>query len=70
MTLKLHEELLLLALREREGTTHWGVWPTAVGAALLAELVAAGRVALRPGYGCGSISPGLQVLANHGSSGP
>ena len=22
------------------------------------------------GYGCGSISPGLQVLLNHGSSGP
>ena len=47
MTLKLHEELLLLALREREGTAHWVAWPTAVGAALLAELVEAGRVALR-----------------------
>jgi SAM-dependent methyltransferase len=48
MTLKLHEELLLLALREREGTTMGDAWPTAIGAALLAELVAAGRVALRP----------------------
>ena len=48
MTLKLHQELLLLALREREGTVHSGAWPTAVGAAMLAELVAAGRVALRP----------------------
>ncbi len=48
MTLKLHEELLLLALREREGTTHSAAWPTAMGAALLADLVAAGRVALRP----------------------
>jgi len=46
MSMRLHEELLLLALREREGTTHWVSWPTAVGAALLAELVAAGRVAL------------------------
>jgi golgi phosphoprotein 3 len=48
MTLKLHEELLLLALRECEGTTMGDAWPTAIGAALLAELVAAGRVALRP----------------------
>lgn len=48
MRLRLHEELLLLALRESEGTTHWVAWPTAVGAALLAELVADGRVTLRP----------------------
>ncbi|MHB8077961.1 MAG: GOLPH3/VPS74 family protein [Candidatus Krumholzibacteriia bacterium] len=47
MPLKLHEELFLLALREREGTTHGVAWPTAVGAALLAELVEAGRVDLR-----------------------
>jgi golgi phosphoprotein 3 len=48
MSLRLHEELLLLALREREGTTLCAAWPTAIGAALLAELVAAGRVTLRP----------------------
>ncbi len=47
--LGLHHELLLLALRDREGTTHgYGAYVNALGAAVLGELVAQGRVALAP----------------------
>lgn len=46
MTLKLHEEILLLALREHEGTTVNAAWPTALGAAVLGELLETGRAKL------------------------
>ncbi len=47
--LRLHEEVLLLVLREREGTPHDAATSIhAVGAALLGELIDAGRVALVP----------------------
>ena len=48
MALRLHEELMLLVVREREGTLHSVAWPTALGAALLADLVEAGRLAIVP----------------------
>lgn len=45
--LTLPEEFLLLALRNREGTTHtYGTYVHALGAAVLAELAAAERVTL------------------------
>jgi golgi phosphoprotein 3 len=46
--LYLHEELLLLALRDREGTLDWkaGWMAYGLGGALLTELVLAGRVRL------------------------
>lgn len=45
--LGLHHELLLLALRDHKGTTYtYGTYVQALGGALLAELAAAGRVAL------------------------
>jgi len=48
-TLGLHHELLLLALRDRQGTTYtYGTYVHALGAAVLAELIEAGRLALAP----------------------
>jgi hypothetical protein len=46
--LPLHEELLLLALRNREGTLHWraGNYRFALGGAIVAELLLAGRIGL------------------------
>lgn len=47
-SLHLYEELLLLALRDREGTIASGAWAQqALGGALLAELVLEGRVSVR-----------------------
>lgn len=41
----LHEEVLLLALRDREGTNESGVWlDKALGGAILAELLLSGRL--------------------------
>ncbi len=41
----LHEEVLLLALKDREGTNERGVWlDKALGGAILAELMLAGRL--------------------------
>jgi len=45
--LRLHEEILLLALKDEEGTTYSGTsWPYAVGGAVLAELLLEGRLRL------------------------
>ena len=45
----LHEEILLLALRDREGTVPFGsMYEYALGGALLAELLLRGRVRLDP----------------------
>ena len=45
--LYLHEEVLLLALRDREGTLHPSAWVhAAMGGAILAELFATNRIAL------------------------
>jgi golgi phosphoprotein 3 len=48
--LPLHEELLLLALRNREGTLHWraGNYRFALGGGILAELLLASRIGLTP----------------------
>ena len=45
--LRLHEEILLLALKDEEGTTYSGTsWPYAVGGAVLAELLLEGRLGM------------------------
>ncbi len=45
--LRLYEEILLLALKDEEGTTYSGTsWPYAVGGAVLAELLLEGRLGL------------------------
>jgi Golgi phosphoprotein 3 len=45
--LLLHEEILLLALKDEEGTTYSGTgWPYAAGGAVLAELLLEGRLRL------------------------
>lgn len=45
--LRLHEEILLLALKDEEGTTYSGTsWPYAVGGAVLAELLLEDRLRL------------------------
>lgn len=45
--LRLHEEILLLALKDEEGKTYSGTsWPYAVGGAVLAELLLEGRLRL------------------------
>jgi hypothetical protein len=50
--LHLHEEVLLLALREDKGTIEMGAWYSqAVGGAVVAELLLEGRVHLVPGEG-------------------
>ena len=47
--LLLHEEVLLLALRDRKGTFHSGAWPqSALAGALLGELLLAGCVRVIP----------------------
>jgi len=46
----LHEELLLLALRDEKGTLEPGIWPQlAIGAASVAELVFQERIAVNSG---------------------
>lgn len=48
-TLPLHEEVLLLALRDEEGTTISGAWyQQAIAGALVAELLLAGHLEVRP----------------------
>jgi len=45
--LRLYEEILLLALKDEEGTAYSGTsWPYAVGGAVLAELLLEGRLGL------------------------
>jgi hypothetical protein len=45
--LRLYEEILLLALKDEDGTTYSGTsWPYAVGGAVLAELLFEGRLRL------------------------
>lgn len=45
--LRLHEEILLLALKDEEGTTYSGTsWPYAAGGAVLAELLFEDRIRL------------------------
>lgn len=45
----LHEEIMLLALRDREGTVAAsGTYSYAIGGAALAELLLAGRIAIQP----------------------
>lgn len=61
--LHLHEELMLLALREEKGTIEFGAWYTqAVGGGLVAELLLEGRVRVVPGEG--KQKPTLEVVRN------
>ena len=47
MKLSIREEIMLLALKEREGTNHSGVMlETAMGGAVLTELLLAGRISI------------------------
>lgn len=55
--LRLHEEILLLALKDEEGTTYSGTsWPYAVAGAVLAELLLEGRLCLEERKGKNFVS--------------
>ena len=48
--LYLHEEIMLLALRDEEGTVEFGsMYGYALGGAILAELLLAGRISVEEG---------------------
>ena len=56
--LRLHEEILLLALKDEAGTTYSGMgWPYAVGGAVLAELLLESRLRLEERKGKQYVMP-------------
>ncbi len=56
--LRLHEEILLLALKDEAGTTYSGTsWPYAVGGAVLAELLLESRLRLEERKGKQTVMP-------------